>query len=193
MATVGFENVEVGVVAVDAEGRVSYANRKAESIFASSGVLRVKGGAIKGGTPEAAAKLSAGISNAITRRVGSSFVVESDGRNASSVIVTLVPISRDVLETWSVWPNPSVMLMIQERGRRRMPTVQQLMALFRLSPAEARLTKALAEGRTPEEFARDVGVGMPTVRTQLRKVFEKTGTSRQVELMKLLMEIPPIR
>jgi DNA-binding CsgD family transcriptional regulator len=70
---------------------------------------------------------------------------------------------------------------------------QQLVQLFRLSPAEARLARALALGKTPEEFATECELSMATVRTQLRKVFEKTGTARQAELMKLLVSVPPTR
>ncbi len=39
-----------------------------------------------------------------------------------------------------------------------------------------------------------LGIGEPTVRTHLQRMFSKTGTSRQVELLRLLQSAaPPIR
>lgn len=64
--------------------------------------------------------------------------------------------------------------------------------VFGLTPAEARVAVAMAEGRTIEAVAAHHSVSVNTVRTQLRSVFEKTGTSRQVELVGLLANLPTV-
>lgn len=64
---------------------------------------------------------------------------------------------------------------------------------FGLSPAEARVATAIAEGASPEEVARSRGVGLTTVRTQLRGVFEKMGVRRQSEMVRMLLELPRLR
>jgi DNA-binding CsgD family transcriptional regulator len=39
-----------------------------------------------------------------------------------------------------------------------------------------------------------LGIGEPTVRTHLQRIFAKTGTSRQAEVLQLLQSAaPPIR
>ena len=70
---------------------------------------------------------------------------------------------------------------------------KQLISLFGLSPAEARLTRALCHGETFEEYADAQNVKLPTVKTQLRAVFAKTQTDRQVDLVNLISGIPPLR
>lgn len=78
-------------------------------------------------------------------------------------------------------------------GRRRVASAQQLISLFGLSPAEARLARALCHGETLEEYAEEQSVKLPTVKTQLRAVFAKTQTDRQVALVNLIAGIPPLR
>lgn len=58
--------------------------------------------------------------------------------------------------------------------------------LWRLTPAEARLARRLAEGRSLKEAAAEFGVSINTVRMQLRNVFAKTGTRRQADLVRLM-------
>lgn len=58
---------------------------------------------------------------------------------------------------------------------------------FDLTPAEARLAAMLVNGRTPEDCARGLNVKISTVRSQLASIFRKTGTSRQPDLVRLVL------
>lgn len=68
-----------------------------------------------------------------------------------------------------------------------LPRPARLRAAFGLTKAEARLAVALADGCSPAEAARDFEVKLTTVRTQLQQIFAKTGTSRQAELVAVLL------
>jgi DNA-binding CsgD family transcriptional regulator len=57
-------------------------------------------------------------------------------------------------------------------------------ALFALSPAESRLTVALCQGRTVNEYAAIHGVSVGTARFQLKQVLAKTQAQRQSELVR---------
>lgn len=63
----------------------------------------------------------------------------------------------------------------------------QLAIQFGLTVAESRLAVRLAEGRTIAEAAKSAGITMATARTHLRNIFAKTATSRQSELALLLL------
>jgi len=92
--------------------------------------------------------------------------------------------------------NPTcftILCALSPLDQRRFATVRQLMELFALSAAEARLTRALCQGNSLEEYASDQGLKQPTVRTQLRSVLAKTGTGRQATLIRLVAGIPAIR
>ncbi|MFB8829783.1 helix-turn-helix transcriptional regulator [Azotobacter sp. CWF10] len=66
------------------------------------------------------------------------------------------------------------------------PRASILVQLFKLSPAENRLAELLAQGLKPDECADALCVSINTVRSQLRAIFQKTGTSRQSELIGLI-------
>jgi len=61
-----------------------------------------------------------------------------------------------------------------------------LIGLFDLSPAEAKLAVQLAEGLTVIEASQRSGITTKTGRTYLERLFAKTGTRRQAELIALL-------
>jgi DNA-binding CsgD family transcriptional regulator len=63
------------------------------------------------------------------------------------------------------------------------------MRLLGLTPAEARVAKALARGATLAEIAGEFNLSMKTVRMQLRSIFAKTETHRQSDLVALLTQI----
>jgi DNA-binding CsgD family transcriptional regulator len=59
--------------------------------------------------------------------------------------------------------------------------------LLDLTPAEARWTAVIAGGGTIQQFAQGSQVSLNTARTLLKRVFSKTGVSRQAELVRLAL------
>ncbi len=60
---------------------------------------------------------------------------------------------------------------------------------FGLTPAETRVLSGLVEGKNPQAIAATQGIGLPTVRTHLRRLYDKTGTSGQIEVLRLVNSI----
>jgi DNA-binding CsgD family transcriptional regulator/PAS domain-containing protein len=60
-------------------------------------------------------------------------------------------------------------------------------ALHGLTATEAELASCLAEGRSLADFAAERGCTAHTARTHMKRILEKTGTSRQAELVRLLV------
>jgi DNA-binding CsgD family transcriptional regulator len=69
----------------------------------------------------------------------------------------------------------------------RLGTSAAIETLYGLTPAEAELVRLISEGRSLEQVAAARGVTMNTVRSQLKQVFSKTDTSRQGELVHLVL------
>jgi DNA-binding CsgD family transcriptional regulator len=55
--------------------------------------------------------------------------------------------------------------------------------LYDLTPAESRIFEMIVDGQVPSDIAALLGIVPGTVRTHLLRVFEKTGCSRQFELV----------
>jgi len=60
-----------------------------------------------------------------------------------------------------------------------------LALLYDLTPGETRVFELIAGGSTPTQVARQLGLAPSTVKTHLLHVFDKTGCSRQSELVRL--------
>src|SRR5258708_1263584 len=66
-----------------------------------------------------------------------------------------------------------------------------LAALFDLTSAELRTLERIIAGDTLSEAAQALEVAITTVRTHLAHIFDKTGTSRQADLIRLAAKFAP--
>jgi DNA-binding CsgD family transcriptional regulator len=80
-------------------------------------------------------------------------------------------------------------LVLTPMTRPQAPSVELVQSLFDLTPAEARVARSLASGRTPKDIAIEGGVSPETVHTQLGRVLAKTGCKRQADVVALLTGI----
>jgi DNA-binding CsgD family transcriptional regulator len=90
-----------------------------------------------------------------------------------------------------IFTDAAGLIVVTPLASPRAPAAAVLEGLFDLTPAEARVASALTGGATIREISRQIGIGEETVRSQLKAVFEKTGTRRQAELVGLLGGIAP--
>jgi DNA-binding CsgD family transcriptional regulator/PAS domain-containing protein len=78
-------------------------------------------------------------------------------------------------------------LLVRDPDRCGPAPGAHLAELYGLTAAEARTAEALASGLGPREIAAKLGIGLATVRTHLHRAFDKTGTTSQADLMRLLL------
>jgi len=66
-----------------------------------------------------------------------------------------------------------------------------LAALFNLTAAEMRTLEQLLAGDTPAQAADKLGIQITTLRTHQAHIFDKTGTSRLTDLIRLAGKFSP--
>jgi DNA-binding CsgD family transcriptional regulator len=101
----------------------------------------------------------------------------------SPMIVHLIPIRGAAHDVFS---QATALLVVTPVDRAAVPTAQVLQGLFDLTAAESRLAGLIAQAQTPREAALGLGITEETARTTLKRIFSKTGTRRQAELVRLL-------
>jgi DNA-binding CsgD family transcriptional regulator len=99
------------------------------------------------------------------------------------MVAHVVPIRRRAEDVFSA---ASCMLAVTPLSSWASPPAALIQGLFDLTPSEARVAQAIAAGDQPADIARRQGVCVDTVRSHMKGVFAKTGTSRQAELALLL-------
>lgn len=169
------------LVIVDEAGAVHYRNRMASALLKSAGSpLSVAAGVLGARGRELHARLQAAIRLACHERRSSALAASQGGRTPLRLMVVPMDSAREAA-VWILAPQAP-----------RLPHPRILGVLFGLSRAEARLALRLLAGQTPQECAREAGVGVATVRSQLHSMFAKTGARRQAELVALLARVPGI-
>lgn len=99
------------------------------------------------------------------------------------VILHLVPVRGAAHD---VFARARAVLIATPVVAREVPSAEVVQGLFDLTPAEARLAALIAAGDAPVPAAAKLGITPSTARSVLKRVFQKTGVSRQAELVGLL-------
>jgi DNA-binding CsgD family transcriptional regulator len=102
---------------------------------------------------------------------------------SSPLIAHMLPLRLAGLD---VFAGAVSILFLTPITQQRSPGPELLQALFDLTPAEARITSLLIDGKSVSSISKMQNVSLNTVRTQLKSVFMKTGVDRQVDLVRLL-------
>ncbi|MGV0834566.1 helix-turn-helix transcriptional regulator [Mycolicibacterium thermoresistibile] len=71
------------------------------------------------------------------------------------------------------------------------PPAELLRRLYGLTRAEAQIALGVLRGEGLKPLAEELALSLPTVKTHLQHVFDKTATHRQAELVRLLLRITP--
>lgn len=178
----------LGVAAFDGNEQLCYVNGRGKALL-NVGGFQQSDGRLKGHRDALECPLGETLRKA---RESEQAIYKSLLIGNVKLCVTALPIPHDGLLALGKKPI-AVVLLMTEAERQRIATARQLIQFFGLTPAETRLARALAQGESINTYAQAEGVGLPTVRAQLRKVFAKTGTDRQGSLVKLLTAIPVVR
>lgn len=85
--------------------------------------------------------------------------------------------------------EPAAVAFVSDPERHPEIPLDRLMTLYGLTRAEAQLARELTAGHDLQHIAAATHRTMNTVRTQLKQVFQKTGTNRQAQLVRLALEM----
>jgi DNA-binding CsgD family transcriptional regulator len=71
------------------------------------------------------------------------------------------------------------------------PPAALLRRLYRLTKAENDIALRMMRGADPKQISDELSVSVTTVRTHLKRIFDKTDTHRQAQLVQLLHALSP--
>ncbi|MGI8568686.1 MAG: helix-turn-helix transcriptional regulator [Methylocella sp.] len=85
-------------------------------------------------------------------------------------------------------PAAALVLIFDHEREARLPPAD-LQEVYDFTPAEAEVAVRVLRGHGLQYVADELRVTLSTVRVHLQRVFEKTGTHRQAELVRMLVEL----
>lgn len=188
------EGIGYAAFLLQAGGRVAHANAAALRMERAGAIARRdRGGRLHLTDPQADRIVHDGIA-AIQRRSAEAapdLIALRDPDGGAGHLAMLVPFGVNLSEQAEHWlaaagDLPIALLLVRGPESASRSPGDLLAKLYRLTPAEAALASALADGSSLADYADGRGLSQNTVRNQLRAVFFKTGTSRQGELVALI-------
>lgn len=191
------DRLPTGILLVDSRGRPVLTNRAAQQLIALE-----DGFGIDAAGPHAASAADDAVLKQLIRdavqgsssgrlREGNVMAVSRpSGRRAFPLMTApLISASED-----TALHDAVAVIYVSDLETQSLPRGETLRSLYGLSAAEVELVELLCDGYSLEEAAERRGVTMNTARSQLKQVFVKTRTSRQSELVRLVLAgIAPIR
>jgi len=99
----------------------------------------------------------------------------------TALIVRIVP--GPGLSCWCSTENRAAMLMLYDQDPGLEVNISMLSKLYGLTRGEAALAASLIRGKSIEEASEELFISPHTARTHLKRIFMKTDTHRQTELV----------
>lgn len=185
--------LRLGIVVIDGEGAVLHANPAARAALEGSpgptpgpeeseeragraplrGVQSLLAAACRGGRLESVQAIN---------------VETAPGRRLH---LLAVPLERAAPADPPTARVPAALLLLHRPEACRLEGCEPLLRdLYRLTPAEARVARGLADGLNVDEVAAHLGLSRHTVRTHLKHALAKTGTRSQRELVRVILSGP---
>lgn len=181
------DRLTLGIVIVDDQSHVFFANRAAQEMVAAADGLAIDSAGLSVAHRAQSAVLRRLIAEAATEvgipGSGSGLSAARPSlRRPYSLLVT--PLRRS--QGWCFPKQSGAVVLIRDPERAPSLSACYLRRRYGLTPAEAAVTMEIMKGGGLGEAAQALSVSLTTARTHLQHVFEKTGTHRQAELVRLI-------
>lgn len=187
------EQSPTGVLLLDRTGKLLFANRAARAMAATGDgfMLRADGVAAANTRDDGALqRLIAAATGRLGRPEAARGGVMRLARKSGKPDFAIAGAPLDA-EAFSQETGPAAFVLITDPDAATAPK-PLMRELFGLTDAEARVAERLMQGDTPEQAAIVLGVKTSTARWHLASLYRKTGTSRQAQLVRLLMSVPRV-
>ena len=186
--TAAVNNTDVGIMLVDRQCQAVFANAAAEAMLDEQDGLRLNGGMVSGGKLTDTMRLRAAIEHILGAdepwERGVTPVVALNRRDRRPLLAAVVRADEQPADHGA----PAAVLYLFDPEQDLCRLIEPACKLYKLSPVEMRLTCLLADGVSLAEAAERMHIREQTARSYLKQIFGKTGTSRQAELVWLMLK-----
>ncbi|MEH3103759.1 MAG: hypothetical protein PGN12_07610 [Sphingomonas phyllosphaerae] len=182
----GLNLVAIGIVLLSGDGHIVFANDTARQLMERHDGIREHRGQVQATDRSDAAALSTAIG----------YVLSQSGAHETTERMPLLMLHRDagppLVTSFAATPHTATsdddgaLLFFVDPGLDIHQLAEPVCKLFRLSRVETELTCLLASGQTLAAAAQALHVKLGTARGYLKQVFVKTGSNRQVDLVRLI-------
>lgn len=179
-----------------ADTKVIFASPGAEALIRAGGSLAIEQDRLRVKAPRSGERLqqlvTAARDSALGRWDSAGGVLQIERPAQAPLTLLITPVAGHVEPLLFAPRQSHVAVFVHDPARHPELSQALLQQLYRLTPAEARVAAAIARGLSLEQLATREHKSVHTLRSQLKAVFQKTGTARQNELAHLILSGPGV-
>lgn len=194
-----FDLLEFGVIVVDARMRPVFMNRRAERMTSRNDGLSVG----KDGLHAARAEQTVALRRAVHAAIETASLRGRNGQDIDkaepyavrlrllrpsgepALVATVMPLSPENGERL-IAPQARAVIFVVQPSQPLSLDSAAVEAAFGLTPRQAALAVLVARGASLPQAAAKLSTSQETVRSHLKEIFERTGTRRQADLVRVL-------
>lgn len=188
------EKIPQSVIVLDKSGRVVFSNENANKFVVEKDGLELgRNGVLLANLPHESKKLQILLQSVFEPNINSSVnfggvlqISRASGLRPLSLLVS--PFSE---QQCADFESEKFALLFVNDPEQKVETVEPILReMYGLTAAESKITAILAQGTSVIEACELLKIKPNTIRTHLKRIFSKTETNRQSELMKLILNSP---
>jgi DNA-binding CsgD family transcriptional regulator len=185
-----FDGLAAGAFLLDARARIVHANRRGRAMTEDEqDVLKSISGRLVATDQTADRSLSdifasASIGDMALGTKG--IAVPLNSTRGERWVAHVLPLTTGARRSAGTAYSAVAAAFVQRASIDLLSPVETMANLYKLTPAEMRVTMMLVQVGGVPEVAPVLGISETTVKTHLQRIFSKTGTSRQADLVKLV-------
>jgi DNA-binding CsgD family transcriptional regulator/PAS domain-containing protein len=183
------DGIAAGLFLVDANGRILHANASGQALLARGMVLRAYGGKLVSHDASAEQELYSVLDAVGAGQVAPgthTVAVPLTTRHGDRYVAHVLPLTSGMRRRAGAGYAAAAAVFVQKALLDVPPPQEAIAKLYKLTPMELRVLFAIVQVGGVPEVAAVMGSSGSTIRTHLRRLFSKTGTDRQAELVKLV-------
>lgn len=179
-------SLPAGVALLDRNLKVYETNHDASRLFAAGSFISILEGHLNVHDEEARSKLRKFVSDSDAPMEEYRLKIsEYPGSESLDLTVRRV----NTADTSGAAEQYFLLFLFEPSTRSRLD-IATLRQLYKLTVSEARVAALIVDGKSIDKIADDLKISVHTARTHLKRIFHKTGTHRQAELVHRLVTGP---
>ncbi|MFM6985064.1 MAG: helix-turn-helix transcriptional regulator [Hydrogenophaga sp.] len=177
------DEIDYGLLVLNEQGRLLHTNHLARSELASRCLIDAREGTLLGANAGHSEKIQFALEQALRghRRL---LLLRERGRELSMAFIPLTASRQDEV--------PGVLVLLSRQSTSDSLSVRLYARAHGLSSTEEAVMMWLCRGLSIPDIAREHGVAPSTVRSQIKSLREKTGSSSIRALLQKINSLPPI-
>lgn len=181
----------IAVLLLDRNQRIVFANAAAEKLLASGTCLTTIKGTVMSRESRSNRELKKAILEVVARKPDAGAEIKIDREQGRPLLATVLPLPAGNQFFLDLESRACCAVFVCDPESVQESRSNLIARIYGLTPAETRVLDSILSGTGLAHAARQIGVSLTTARTHLQRIFDKTGTGRQAELVSLVMTSTP--